>query len=285
MLLTRQGDAAGDRCDRVRMYGSEKTDIVVKYYDDAFGISGETEIDWYLGKATEFGSPVLDLACGTGRLALLLAQRGFEVTAVDRSAGMLNQLRVKLQGLSPAVRARIHIENQSMSRFALDARFNTVICCDAFFHNLTAGEQMGCLRCVADLLTPAGRFVFNLPNPTCDFILRSSRSAGGEFEERGRYKLGDGLSTLLVEQAQAGNPLNQTIATTLRITKYNAQGHQVERGESSWKARYVFRYEAVHLLARCGFEIESLVGDYAGGPVTEKGQLIFQVMLAHRSDL
>lgn len=75
------------------MYGSEKTDLVVRYYDLAFGISGETEVAWYLDKAETFGGPVLDLACGTGRLSILLARQGFQVTALDRSEGMLNLFR------------------------------------------------------------------------------------------------------------------------------------------------------------------------------------------------
>jgi SAM-dependent methyltransferase len=262
------------------MYGSERTDVVVKYYDDAFGVSGDAEVGWYLSKAAAFGGPVLDLACGTGRLSLLLAQKGFEVTAVDRSAGMLSRFRAKLERQPPAVRRRIHVENQSMSHFALGTRFSTIICCDAFFHNLTVEDQIGCLGCVADHLMPAGRFLFNLHNPTCDFILRSARSAGAEFEERGRFELRDGLDTLLVEQAQAGQTLDQTITTTLRITRYDAEGLQVEQGESRWTSRYLFRYEAIHLLARCGLEVESLVGDYKGGPVTEKGQLVFQVKLS-----
>ena len=59
------------------MYGSEDLDFVVKYYDDAFGISGENELSWYLAKVNESGGPVLDLACGTGRLTLLFAREGF----------------------------------------------------------------------------------------------------------------------------------------------------------------------------------------------------------------
>ena len=79
------------------MYGSKRTDLVVKYYDDAFGVSGDTEVGWYLSKAKVFGGPVLDLACGTGRLAFLLAHEGFQITAIDQSAGMLNQFRDKLK--------------------------------------------------------------------------------------------------------------------------------------------------------------------------------------------
>jgi 2-polyprenyl-3-methyl-5-hydroxy-6-metoxy-1,4-benzoquinol methylase len=75
------------------MYGSDQTDLLVKYYDAAFAISSDAEISWYLNKVRRFGGPVLDLACGTGRLALQLAKEGFQVTAMDQSAGMLTSLR------------------------------------------------------------------------------------------------------------------------------------------------------------------------------------------------
>src|SRR5919201_795866 len=105
------------------MYGSNKTDLVVKYYDDAFGIGGESEVGWYVSKATTFGGPVLDLACGTGRLSLILAHKGFEVTGIDQSEGMLDQFDRKLQAQPPEIRRRVRVENQSMADFALDRRF------------------------------------------------------------------------------------------------------------------------------------------------------------------
>ena len=262
------------------MYGSEKEDLIVKYYDLAFGISGEAELEWYLGKAKEAGGPVLDLCCGTGRLALILAREGFEVTGIDQSVGMLNQFQKKLKKETARVRERISIENQKMAAFSLGRKFNTVICCDAFFHNLTVEDEMNCLKSVARHLTSNGRFVFNLPNPRCEFILRSTASEDKEFEERGRYELEDGLGWVLVEQAHVGKEEDQRIETTLRITVYDSDGNEVDKSESSWTSRYLYRYEAIHLLYRCGFQVEQLVGDYRNGPVTEKGQLIFEVKLS-----
>ncbi len=48
---------------------------------------------------------------------------------------------------------------------------------------------------------------------------------------------------------------------------------------NEWSSRYLFRYEAVHLLYRCGFIVLDLVGDYTNGSVKEGGQLIFDVQL------
>jgi SAM-dependent methyltransferase len=261
------------------MYGSEVTDLVVKYYDQAFGISGKAETEWYLDKVRSSGGPVLDLACGTGRLAILIAKEGYQVTGIDQSVGMLNIFREKLNELPADVRQRVRIENQKMSEFSLGNKFNTIICCDAFFHNLTVEQQINCLQSVARHLSPAGRFVFNLPNPTCEFILSCATSGGNEFEERGRFDHEDGSGTLLVEQAHTGIEKEQHITTTLRVTKIDSQGNEIEKGESTWTTRYLFKYEAIHLLYRCGFKVEALVGNYRNGPVTEKGQLIFDVKL------
>jgi hypothetical protein len=193
---------------------------------------------------------------------------------------MLALFREKLAAQPPVVRERVRVAEQRMSRFCLGTQFGTILCCDAFFHNLTVQEEMDCLSRVAEHLAPDGRFLFNLPHTSCAFVLRCIQSAGQAFHERGRYALEVGAGTLVVEQAQAGSALEQTITTTLRFTRLDAGGKAVEQGESSWTTRYLFRYEAVHLLYRCGFEVEALFGDYRGGPVTEGGQLVFQARKA-----
>ncbi len=261
------------------MYGSENTDPVVKYYDASLAIGTDEEVAWYLNKARAFGGPVLDLGCGTGRLTLLLAREGFDVTGVDQSEGMLHQFEKKLAEEPPDVRQRVQIHRQTMTDFSLDTTFNIILCSDAFFHNVTVEDEMACLHRVAEHLAPAGRFVFNLPNPTCAFIMSSVESKGQHFTERGRYPLDDG-GTVVIEHAQDAIVIDQTITTTMHFTRYDAGGNEVEQSTSWWKSRYLFRYEAVHLLHRCGFDVEALVGDYAGGPVTERGQLIFQAKRA-----
>ena len=143
------------------MYGSANTDPVVKYYDASLALGSDEEIAWYLNKARRFGGPVLDLACGTGRLTLLLAREGFAVTGLDQSEGMLHHFEQKLR----------------------------------------------------------------------------------------------------IEHAQDGHLIDQTITTTMRFTRYDAEGNETEQSESWWKSRYLFRYEAIHLLHRCGLNVEALVGD------------------------
>ena len=261
------------------MYGSEESDLIVKFYDLAFGIQGEFEAAWYLNKVKKYGGPVLDLACGTGRMAIIIAQAGFKVVGIDQSEGMLKIFRRSMEEQPIQIRNRISILKQDMIEFNLRRKFNTIFCCDAFFHNLSVKDEMDCLTRVADHLAEGGGFFFNLPNPNCEYILKSEKSGGQIFEERGRYRLPDHEDLLIVEQAQDVNPLKQIITTTLRFTILDPEGNQKQLGTSSWKSRYLFKYEAIHLLYRCGFEIKSLVGDYQEGPVNKGSQLIFEAGL------
>ena len=261
------------------MYGSETSDWVVKYYDLAFGISGEHELAWYLDKVEASGGPVLDLACGTGRLALKIAEMGYEVVGVDHSEGMLKHFQDALGKEPVRVQKRISLVKQPMARFNLNQKFKSVICSDAFFHNLTVADEISCLQHIADHLMPKGRLFFNLPNPNCDFILKSEESTGDEFELRGKYNLKDGSGVLVVEQSNHGDAQNQTVTTHLRFTLLDEKGKEIDRKMSSWRSRYLFPYEVVHLLVRCGFRVKALVGDYQNGPVEKGSQLIFDAEL------
>ena len=66
------------------MYGSKTEDPIVRYYDETVGTSGKREVEWYLTKAHSFGDPILDIACGTGRMSILLAKKGHNIVAFDR---------------------------------------------------------------------------------------------------------------------------------------------------------------------------------------------------------
>ena len=53
------------------------------------------DIPFYLGLAKEFGGPVLELACGTGRVSIPLAAEGFSVTGLDMSSPFIGRAKEK----------------------------------------------------------------------------------------------------------------------------------------------------------------------------------------------
>src|SRR3990172_3996361 len=99
---------------------------------------------------------LLDLGCGSGSHALGLAKRGFLVTGIDASAGMLRVARAKARGRrNPAfVRA-------DMRRFDLGRTFDAIVCMDgAYTHLLTERDLLAHLRRVRRHLSPDGVYAF-----------------------------------------------------------------------------------------------------------------------------
>ncbi|GAA1585932.1 class I SAM-dependent DNA methyltransferase [Actinoplanes couchii] len=112
------------------------------------------------GPAVEFlaaladGGPVLELAIGTGRVALPLAARGIPVEGVEASAEMVDVLRAKPGGADlPVVIADMADVPAGGTYPLVYLVFNTL------FNLTTPGRQEDCLRNVARVLPPGGRFV------------------------------------------------------------------------------------------------------------------------------
>ncbi|HIT31509.1 MAG TPA: methyltransferase domain-containing protein [Candidatus Enterenecus stercoripullorum] len=103
---------------------------------------------------------VAELACGTGSLAKLLAQRGYQVTAVDRSADMLCQADQKCQGLD------VLFLCQDLSQLRLLQPVDAAVCCLDSLNYITRPAQLRqALRRVHQALKPGGLFLFDVKTP------------------------------------------------------------------------------------------------------------------------
>ena len=100
--------------------------LFVDAYDAFYSSSGPQiagDLAFYQRVAREVGGPVLELACGTGRIALPLAGAGLHVTGVDRSEAMLTIARRKLAALPDSMQERVTLVNQDISALNLGRRF------------------------------------------------------------------------------------------------------------------------------------------------------------------
>src|SRR5512133_1688402 len=139
------------------------------------------DVPFYLDWAARTGGSVLELACGTGRVTIPLAEAGHEVWGIDLSAAMLTRLREKLARFPEGVRDRVQARLGDMSSFDLERVFPLIIIPFRSFQLLTRDEQLrGCLASVRRHLAPGGRFILDVFRPYG--LLDSSWIHGAELQ-------------------------------------------------------------------------------------------------------
>lgn len=118
------------------------------------------------------GGSILELGSGTGRIAILLAERGFQVVGVDIAPAMLAQAQTRIAGLPPEIAGRIQFRRGDMTELNLKRDFDLVICPFFALAHLPAGAAWrNTFAVTARHLPVGGRAAFHLPRLD---ILRAS---------------------------------------------------------------------------------------------------------------
>jgi len=119
-----------------------------------------SDLEAYVAMAAEFGTrSVIDMGCGTGTLACLLAARGVQVTAIDPAAASLQVARRK-----PGADRVCWLHGDATALPALQADMVTMTGNVAQVF-VTSQEWVAALRAVRRALRPGGRLVFESRNP------------------------------------------------------------------------------------------------------------------------
>ena len=106
---------------------------------------------------------VLDLACGTGRMTLEMASRGYDMIGVDGSEDMLARAYKNMyeRGLGSVL-----FLNQDMRSFELYGTVGATLCClDSINYLLSNDDLSRCFACVHNYLDPDGLFLFDVNTP------------------------------------------------------------------------------------------------------------------------
>lgn len=127
------------------------------------------DIAYYLARCRRLTGKVLECGCGNGRVALPLARAGVEVTGVDLSWAMLEDLKKRLRHEDPKVQRRVSLRVSDMRQLGFGRRFAMVIApFDTFCHLYNRTDAEAFLKGVRRHLEPRGWLVFDigLPSPT-----------------------------------------------------------------------------------------------------------------------
>jgi SAM-dependent methyltransferase len=261
--------------------GYDGAPFIPDFYDHVIPYATRPDVGFYIHAAIDCGGPVLELGCGTGRIAIPTARSGIEVSGLDASAGMLDAFRRRLQAEPPGVRSRVSLHHGDMRRFDLGRVFPLVtIPFRPFQHLVSVEDQLVCLATIRRHLAREGRLIFDCFNPSIHNLAKTAD--GAETDEEPPFTLPDGRTVVRRHRMLERDLINQVNAGELVYYVKHPDGRG-ERLVHAFRMRCIFRFEAEHLLARSGFMLEHVYSDFDRSPYGSDypGELIF---VARRMD-
>ncbi len=142
---------------------------IARFYDIDDGRLS-ADIPFHLSFARKTGGPILDLGVGSARLALPLAQAGFQVTGVDISSEMLDLARKRIA--RAGLQDRIHLLQANFLDVPLSGPFALAYCgFNSFLHIIEADEEYRAISGWRLLLRPGGLLVIDVENPQLENLM------------------------------------------------------------------------------------------------------------------
>jgi SAM-dependent methyltransferase len=227
------------------------------------------DVRFYRTLADERGGPILDLGCGTGRLAIPLCRDGHVVVGLDRAAPMLARAAARRARLAARARERLLLVRGDLGHLPLAARARFALAVAAFHtvqHLATDGQLVRFFRDVRAALAPGGWLVFDVFAPEARFL---ARAAGRRWERTlFRHPVTRKRLVYTISQRLMRAGRTRSLAMTFHYQPVDARGRA--RGTER-HARLVHRLispdETERLLARAGLALIAAWGGFDGRPL------------------
>jgi SAM-dependent methyltransferase len=247
---------------------SDEYGSIADLYDHVTVYRDRTDVAFFVEAAANAGGAVLELGCGSGRVLIPTARAGVEIVGLDASARMLGVCAARLREEPATVQQRASLVHGDMRAFDLHRTFALItIPFRPFQHLLTVDDQLACLACVRRHLADAGRLVFDVFNPSIEAL--ASTPLNEEIGNEPEFTTPDGRRVTRCFKIARANRFAQVNDIELVYYVTHPDG-TTQRLVQTFGMRYLFRFEAEHLLARAGFAIEHL---YAGYDRSEYGSI------------
>jgi SAM-dependent methyltransferase len=249
-------------------------DAFAEFYDYLPLYAERQDVAFYVAEAQRAAkaagsgvSPVLELGCGSGRILIPTAAAGVRIVGLDLSPAMLARCRQKLEVQPEEVRASTRLVQSSMTDFHFAEKFQLITTpFRSFQHLLTVEEQLACLRCAYEHLAPDGRLIVDMfhfnPVSLCDPAWTVERDDSPTVTLPGGRRFRRTHRIVAFHRAEQCNEVEFACYVT------HPDGRE-ERLTQRFPFRYFFRYEVEHLLARSGFRVVDVYGDFDRSPFTD----------------
>lgn len=206
---------------------------------------------------------ILELAAGTGRVAIPLAKAGHTVVGVDYAADMLTIARRKRKaaGISPQ---RLTFVHQNALRLNLRRQFDWIVLMfNTFLAFPTLREQDAVLQGVVRHLKPTGKFWVQMFQPNLEILSRPK----SEKLDPALIYIPNLKRTVYRETTVIRDQAKQTQEVIFTYRWFDPKGRPKEQ-RLRFELTYLFPRELQILLERNGLAIEKLYGDYDASPLT-----------------
>jgi len=243
-----------------------------EYYDHDHVDGPMTEdIPFYMRYAEETCGPILELACGTGRVLIPIAEAGFKVHGLDLSGNMLEVAKRKITEKN--LWDRVTLSRGDMADFDLPVKgFGMAfVAVRSFMHLFTQESQLGCLSCVMRHLRPGGLLLMDLYSPR---FIKLAQPPEEEFSFRREFTLPNGNRVVHKRRFLGTDQLNQINSEEILFEEYGPDGGLARKRVVPLATRYTFRYELELLLEKAGFVVKSVFRDYDETPYDGTGEII-----------
>ncbi|HZT08224.1 MAG TPA: class I SAM-dependent methyltransferase [Chloroflexota bacterium] len=210
--------------------------------------------------ARRTGGPVLELACGSGRVLAPIAAAGFTVVGLDNSPSMLERARQRLRGVD----AQVTLVEADIADGLPDGPFGLVVLAlDAFGLVQDPATQRALLGDVARKLAPGGALVLDLANLPS---LLDPPNGTPVLQKTGRC---DALDAEVTKWLVREVTFADEIMVLTSIYDVAERGGRLRRLVDRTELRFFSRGEIELLCSAAGLAVEGPFGDYDLGPLTD----------------
>jgi SAM-dependent methyltransferase len=224
---------------------------------DAFNQPYQDDLKFYLAEARKARGPVLELACGTGRLTIPLRKKGMDIIGLDLAAPMLERARAK----AAAAGVNVDFLRGDARSFELGKKFKLIFMAFNSMQHLGNAEDLrGLFYCAASHLAPGGRFIFDVFNPDPLYLIRDPE----EMLPVAYYQDPAGGGMVLVNETYSYDKAAQVSRLTWHY-RSEKTGRTVKK---SLNLRCFFPQELLALVHFNGFRVVARYGDFRRKPFT-----------------
>jgi SAM-dependent methyltransferase len=223
------------------------------------------DLDLYLALAGRTGGPILELAVGSGRIAVPLAADGHEVTGVDLDPAMLDRARAAADAAGATTARRLTLVRGDAREIRLPAAASfrlAFVPLNSLFLMGSRADQSAVVATLAEHLAPDGLAVVDCWLPDAEDLARYD---GRLVLEWVREEPGTGRMV-----TKTGSAVWDATTSSVRLTTVFEAGHPGEppvRWVRVDRLRLVAPDELRAMAEAAGLRVEALAGDYDLGPL------------------